>query len=68
VSEAIKSLEGRGILARMRGLIKILDRERLEQISCRCYRNIRLEQDNPPRFRTVPLPFIGLPFFLLAIE
>jgi CRP-like cAMP-binding protein len=66
VSEAIKSLEGRGILARMRGLIKIRDRERLEQTSCRCYRNFRVEQDNPPRFRTVRLPFIGLPFFLLA--
>ena len=31
VSETIKSLEGRGILARMRGLIKIRDRDRLQE-------------------------------------
>ena len=69
VSETIKSLEGRGILARMRGLIKIRDRDRLQEISCRCYRSLRVEEkSDPPRFRPARLPFLGLPFLLLALE
>ena len=36
VSEAIKSFEHKGVLARLRGLIRIKDRARLEKITCRC--------------------------------
>ena len=36
VSDALKPLEGSGIFARERGLIRILDRARLEQLACRC--------------------------------
>jgi hypothetical protein len=38
VSEAFKLLEQRGIFARERGLIRILNRGSLERIACRCYR------------------------------
>jgi CRP-like cAMP-binding protein len=69
VSETIKSLEGRGILARMRGLIKIRDRSGLEEISCRCYRHHRAEEKNEAsRARQARLPLLGLPFLLLALE
>ena len=69
VSETIKSLEGRGILARMRGLIKIRDRDRLEEISCRCYRSLRVEEKaDSPRVRPALFPLLGLPFLLLALE
>ena len=69
VSETIKSLEGRGILARMRGLIKIRDRDRLEEISCRCYRSLRVEEKSRLAESSARLfPLLGLPFLLLALE
>jgi CRP-like cAMP-binding protein len=69
VSETIKSLEGRGILARMRGLIKIRDRDRLEEVSCRCYRSLRVEEKAlSPRVRPALFPLLGVPFLLLALE
>jgi CRP-like cAMP-binding protein len=69
VSETIKSLEGRGILARMRGLIKIRDRDRLEEVSCRCYRSLRVEdKTDTQRVRPARLPLLGLPFLFLALE
>lgn len=69
VSETIKSLEGRGILARMRGLIKIRDRDRLEEISCRCYRTPRAERkSDTSQIRPARIPLLGLPFLLLALE
>jgi CRP-like cAMP-binding protein len=45
VSEALKPLVKRGIFARERGLIRILDRARLEEIACRCYRLMRPRRD-----------------------
>jgi hypothetical protein len=45
VSEALKPLVGDGIFARERGLIRILDRARLEEIACRCYRIMRGRRD-----------------------
>jgi hypothetical protein len=36
---------GDGIFARERGLIRILDRARLEEIACRCYRIMRGRRD-----------------------
>jgi CRP-like cAMP-binding protein len=68
VSETIKFLEGRGILARMRGLIKIRDRRRLEQLSCHCYRNIRLKRDSLFQARSLRLPLLGLSLVFLAAE
>jgi DNA-binding transcriptional MocR family regulator len=56
VSEAFKPLERLGIFARERGLVRILDRPRLEQIACRCYRLMQRDQrqgnkTDPPRQR-----------------
>jgi hypothetical protein len=45
VSEAIESLERRGVLVQARGLIRIRDRDHLEGGACSCYRIIRLEQE-----------------------
>jgi CRP-like cAMP-binding protein len=45
VSETIGSLEGKGVLARLRGRIRIRNRAMLEQIACRCYRILRREQE-----------------------
>ncbi|MGH6737266.1 MAG: Crp/Fnr family transcriptional regulator [Methyloceanibacter sp.] len=45
VSEAIKSFVGKGILARVRGVIRIRDRGGLENIACRCYRPTRLDDE-----------------------
>jgi len=38
VSCAFKDLEHRGVFAKDRGVIRIVDRPRLESIACRCYR------------------------------
>lgn len=46
VSEALKPLVSDGIFARERGLIKILDRARLEEFACRCYRLMRPKNGN----------------------
>jgi len=40
VSEALKSLQQRGVFVKDRGWIRILDRAGLERIACRCYRTM----------------------------
>ncbi len=64
VSEAIKSFERKGVLARLRGLIRIKDRARLEAITCRCYGIIRREQERPlqQQQQKKSLPLFALPF------
>jgi hypothetical protein len=52
----------------MRGLIKIRDRRRLEQLSCHCYRNIRLKRDSLFQARSLRLPLLGLSLVFLAAE
>ena len=47
VSEALKPLVQGRIFARERGLIRILDRVRLEKIACRCYRLMRPRREQP---------------------
>jgi DNA-binding transcriptional regulator YhcF (GntR family) len=72
VSEAFKPLERRGIFARQRGLIRILNRARLEEIACRCYRVMRPKLDAPE----VPGetrgngrgPLLALPFICALLE
>jgi two-component sensor histidine kinase len=68
VTTAVGCLEESGILRRGRGRIRIVDRERLEQASCECFRVIRAEHeriicetaddgrrsDNPPRRLPTP--------------
>ena len=45
VSEASAQLETDGIIKRQRGQISIIDRPRLEQRACECYRMVRREND-----------------------
>lgn len=52
VSGAFKLLEGRGIFARERGLMRILNRGSLERIACRCYRAMCLRRDWSERSET----------------
>jgi CRP-like cAMP-binding protein len=61
VSEAITSLEREGVLERVRGEVRICDRDRLEQLSCRCYRVIRQEQDRPLRTNAQRVPLLSIP-------
>jgi CRP-like cAMP-binding protein len=68
VSEAFKPLVRRGIFARERGLIRILDRARLKQIACRCYRIMRLRRDRPERSETGRGRFYALSVFCALLE
>lgn len=69
ISEAFKPLEGSGIFARERGLIRILDRARLEQLACRCYRAMRGGRETPERAKTGRWPLFLLTLLtLLEIE
>ena len=52
VSVAFKLLERRGIFARERGLVRILDRGSLQRIACRCYRAMCLRRDHWERSET----------------
>ncbi len=61
VSEAINALERQGVLQRVRGVVRISDRDRLEQLSCRCYRIIRQEQDRPQRTNVHPISLLSIP-------
>ncbi len=61
VSEAINALERQGVLERVRGVVRIRDRERLEQLSCRCYRVIRQEQERPRRTNAQPISLLSIP-------
>ncbi len=61
VSDAISSLERQGVLARVRGLVRIRDRDRLEQLSCRCYRIIRQEQERPLRSEAQRISLLSIP-------
>jgi CRP-like cAMP-binding protein len=69
VSDALKPLEGSGIFARERGLIRILDRARLEQLACRCYRVMRGGRQAPGHTKTGRWPLFLLSLLaLLEIE
>lgn len=43
VSCAFKDLEAKGVFAKDRGMVHILDRPLLERIACRCYRGLRAQ-------------------------
>jgi CRP-like cAMP-binding protein len=68
VSEVFKPLEGRGIFARERGLIRILDRARLEEIACRCYRIMGLKRDHAGKSETGRGPLFALPILYALLE
>jgi len=68
VSEVFRPLEGRGIFARERGLIRILDRARLEEIACRCYRIMGLKRDQAGKSETRRAPLLALPILCALLE
>jgi CRP-like cAMP-binding protein len=68
VTDAIKPLERKGIFARERGLIRILDRKRLEEIACRCYRLMRLRKDNTEQSGNGRGRFYALSIFCALLE
>jgi Mn-dependent DtxR family transcriptional regulator len=45
VTEAAGKLQKLGVIAYSRGKITVLDRPRLEQLSCECYRVVKKETD-----------------------
>lgn len=45
VTEAAGKLQERGVISYRRGNISVLDRERLEEMSCECYAVVRKETD-----------------------
>ena len=59
ITEAVGRLEEAGIVRLRRGCITIVDRERLEQVSCECYRTIRAEYEYlaPTKSDSTPQPF-----------
>ena len=68
VSEAFKPLERRGIFARERGLIRILDRARLEEIACRCSRLMGLKRDKAGKSETGRGLLFALPIACALLE
>ncbi len=68
VSDAFKPLQRRGIFATERGLIRIVDRARLEEIACRCYRIMRPGRDRPGKPEPARGPLFALPFICALIE
>jgi Mn-dependent DtxR family transcriptional regulator len=45
VTDAAGKLQKLGVITYQRGLITVLDRERLEQLSCECYAVVKKEAD-----------------------
>jgi hypothetical protein len=45
VTEAAGKLQRRGVIRYVRGEITVLDRARLEQLSCECYSVVKKETD-----------------------
>ncbi|MFN3579719.1 MAG: Crp/Fnr family transcriptional regulator [Pseudomonas sp.] len=56
VTEAAGKLQRLGVIAYNRGKITVLDRPRLEQLSCECYAVVKAETD-----RLLPYPKFGSP-------
>jgi CRP-like cAMP-binding protein len=70
VSDAFKQLAQRGVFAKERGRVRILDRARLERIACRCYRAMCRQRDALKRSKMggKTLIALSLVFALLEIE
>ncbi|MEX0942920.1 MAG: Crp/Fnr family transcriptional regulator [Pseudomonadales bacterium] len=45
VTEAARKLRGLGVISYSRGLIKVLDRDKLEKLSCECYAVVKSETE-----------------------
>lgn len=67
ISEVCRPLERRGIFAKKRGSIKILDRAQLEKIACRCNSAMRFRHDGPRASRG-PLFWLAMLAAMLELE
>lgn len=60
VTEAAFNLQKLGVISYSRGLIKVLDRSKLEELSCECYQVVRNETelllDYPPQRQVITKP------------
>jgi len=70
VSDAFKQLAQRGVFAKDRGRVRILDRAGLERIACRCYRAMCRQRDAFKRSKAGrrTLIALSLAFALFEIE
>jgi CRP-like cAMP-binding protein len=70
VSDAFKQLAQRGVFAKARGRVRILDRAGLERIACRCYRAMCRQRDAVKRSKVgrKTLIALSLVFALSEIE
>jgi CRP-like cAMP-binding protein len=57
VTEAAGKLHKLGVIDYRRGLITVLNRPRLEQLSCECYAVVKTETDRLLAYRKLPIPF-----------
>jgi CRP-like cAMP-binding protein len=56
VTEAAGKLHKLGVIKYHRGLIKVLDRPRLEELSCECYGVVKIESDRLLAYQKAKLP------------
>jgi CRP-like cAMP-binding protein len=56
VTDAAGKLQRLGVITYSRGLITVLDRPRLEQLSCECYSVVKKETDRLTRARSIVIP------------
>jgi CRP-like cAMP-binding protein len=68
VSCAFKDLEHRGVFAKHRGMIRIVDRPRLENIACRCYRIMNAQAGKWEWSKVKRKMLIALSAFCAAVE
>ena len=68
VSDAFKDLEVQGVFARDRGMIRIVDRPRLERIACRCYRIMCGQRDKWALSKAKRKALLALSAFVALIE
>jgi CRP-like cAMP-binding protein len=68
VSCAFKDLSEQGVFAKDRGVIRILDRPRLEHIACRCYRSLRAQADKWDLSKAKRKALVALSAFFAAAE
>jgi len=68
VSCAFKDLEAQGVFVKTRGMIRIVNRPRLERIACRCYSIMRTQRDKWEHSKAKRKLFVALSAFVAAIE
>ena len=68
VSCAFKDLEAKGVFAKERGEVRILDRPRLERIACRCYRSLRAQTGRWDLSKAKRKVLVTISTFFAALE